>query len=177
MTEQPAAAASSTTAPPPEKATPFLEGLFDDPKLVKFSPPNPRGLVSAPFVTDVPEFMKTRKVDDLIRVLTELYSFVLYEKSFHFYFFDQTLESTSSWNGISLFAVWNSIAKFQKQKSALIVLIISLSSKFLPFIFSILRPNLASSSLTQILVNSILFYLTIYTFNVRLKRMAQLVFG
>ena len=134
MTDQPAAAATSSTAPPPEKAPPFLDGLFDDPKLVKFSPPNPRGLVSAPFVTDVPEFMKTRKVDDLIRVLTELYSFAFMHFSL-ISFFDQTTESTSSWNEICLFAVWNSIAKFQKQKSALTVLIISLNSKFLQFIF------------------------------------------
>ena len=71
---------SSSSATQPAKSSesgaPFLEGLFDDPKLVKFSPPNPRGLRAAPFVTDVPEFMKTRKVDELITVLNDLYSFV-----------------------------------------------------------------------------------------------------
>ena len=66
---------TTTTSVTKEASAPFLEGLFDDPKLVKFAPDNPRGLRAAPFVTDVAEFMKTRKVDDLIRVLNELYSY------------------------------------------------------------------------------------------------------
>lgn len=70
-------AESSSSKTVAKKPAPFLEGLFDDPKIVKFSPDNPRGIRAAPFVTDVAEFMKTRKVDDLLRVLNDLYTYVI----------------------------------------------------------------------------------------------------
>ncbi|KAK2964689.1 putative Prefoldin subunit 3 [Blattamonas nauphoetae] len=50
-----------------------IEVIFDMPSCVKRSEPNPRGIPSAPFVTDIPQFLQTRKVEAVIEAINDLY--------------------------------------------------------------------------------------------------------
>ncbi|KAH7831746.1 putative prefoldin subunit 3 [Monocercomonoides exilis] len=62
---------NSTVEHPDEKPT--LEKVFHNSDLVRSSPPNPRGIMPAPFINDVDKFMETCQFEVAFRLLNELY--------------------------------------------------------------------------------------------------------